>query len=394
MNDRPRIVLEALQVQPDPAGTGRGILDLCAALAEKERDLDFSVLTTAPELFAELENRPGWEVVDCPGAGGGNLRKALYTQLGLPGLLRRLKADLLHCMQFIVPLRCPCPLVATVHDLTWVRFPETIGELRRSYYGWMVPRSLAKVDAVVANSRATAADTAGHFPAIAGKIHVTEHGTPRWVLERMGDAGPVVSPRPRPFFLFVGTREPRKNLSRLLDAYTLFLESEQVGQAPPGEVPDLVFAGGKGWKDADWRRRMETLRDGGRLHVLDYCDPDHLWDLYRSAVALVFPSLHEGFGLPVLEAMAAGLPVLTSAQGGTAEVAGGDALLVDPENTAQIAQAMARIAFDGELRASLREAGPVRARGWSWSRTADLTVAVYLDVLERARAKKALPRVS
>ena len=394
MTRRPRVIIEALQVRRNPTGTGRGIMDLCWALAEKDRGLDFTVLATEPGVFRELEDRPGWLVRECRQAKGGALRKALFTQFRLPRLVRRLEGDLLHSMQFLVPLRCPCPQVATVHDLAWLLFPETIEEPRHSYYRWLVPRSIRQVDAIVVNSRSTADETTRFFPEAADKVHLTPHGTPRWVMDRVCDENRIQPPGDRPFFLFVGTLEPRKNLPRLMDAYESFLTSEAVLQVPAQEVPDLVFVGGRGWRDSRLRGRMADLRSRGRLRILDYCDPDELWELYCRALALVFPSLNEGFGLPILEAMAAGLPVLTADRSGTAEIAGDRALLVNPENTGDIAAGLTRLAFDQDLRAKLARGGPGWARQWSWSRTADLTVAVYRHLLEGAEGKKGLPVVA
>ena len=382
MTARPHVILEALQVRENPTGTGRVILDLCLALAEKDRGMDFSVLTTQADLFAALEGRPCWRVQECPQARGGALRKALFMQLRMPGLVKRLSGNLLHSMQFLAPLRCSCPQVATVHDLAWMLFPETIEEPRRSYYRFLVPRSIDRVDAIVTNSQATAAVTRRFFPRAERKIHVTPFGTPSWVRGRVPHTSPGQFPRSRPYFLFVGTFEPRKNLDRLMHAYESFLASAEVGAALAETVPDLVFVGGKGWQDTRLRSRMADLRRRGRLRIRDYCGPDDLWELYCGALALVFPSLDEGFGLPVLEAMAAGCPVLTADRSGTAEVAGDSALLVDPENTVEIANGLCQMAFDDTLRARLAAGGPERARQWSWSRTADLTAEVYRGLLE------------
>lgn len=383
MTQRPHVILEALQVRENPTGTGRGIMDLCWALSEQDRGLEFTVLATEAKLFSELEDRPHWRVKECPQARGGVLRKALFTQCLLPGLVARLGGDILHSMQFLAPLRCSCRQVATVHDLGWMLYPDTIEEPRRSYYRWLVPRSINQVDVIVANSQSTAVDTAHFFPGAAGKIQVTPHGTPRWVLDRK--CGKDLPRKARPFFLFVGTLEPRKNLPRLMEAYETFLASDPARNASAVKVPDLVFVGGRGWRDSRLHERMDVLRAGGRLRVLDYCGLDELWGLYCNALALVFPSLNEGFGLPILEAMAAGLPVLTADRSGTAEVAGDNALLVDPENVREMAAGLARLAFDEDLRAKLAVAGRGRAVKWSWGRTADLTVAVYRRLLDSSQ---------
>jgi glycosyltransferase involved in cell wall biosynthesis len=372
---RPVVVLDALLLRPQPTGVGRSILELTSALAAEDRGLDFVVLATHPQMLAAVAARPGWQVVACPTAAGGTLRKAAFTQVQMPGLLRRLGADLVHCLQFVAPLRAPCPVVLTVHDLGYLRFPGTVEEPRRSYYRLLVPRSLRRAAAVVCNSDATAADVREHFPAVAGRVRTTPFGAPSWVwslppapTERQDDAP----------FLFVGTLEPRKNLERLLRAYRRCREERSVRAET---TPRLVLVGGRGWKDSGLRALIEELRAVGAVEMHDYCDVDALWRLYGSARALLFPSLHEGFGFPILEAMAAGLPVLTSGCGAMAEVAGAAALLVDPLQEAVITAALHRLCDDAGLRQDLARRGPVRARGWTWQYTAAATAACYRDVL-------------
>ncbi len=379
MAERPLILLDGLLVQPEPTGVGRSILELTRALAARDRGFDFGVLTTHPAAFAPLVGVPGWRVLPCPAAGGGALRKALYTQFVLPALAARLGAAVLHSLQFVAPLRLPCPSVVTVHDLAYRRFPGTVELPRRWYYQALVPASLRRADRIVTNSAATADDVAAHFPSVRDRLRVTPFGTPSWVWEQpvRGERADVGGP-----FLFVGTLEPRKNLPRLLEAYRRFRDQAEAAGGPP--PPDLNLVGGRGWGDSPLRGPIRALEARGALRLEGYCQPARLWDLYGAARALLFPSLHEGFGFPILEAMAAGLPVLTADRGAMREVAGDAALLVDPDDSEAIAAALFRLDRDAALRARLIARGRERARAWSWERTADATAAVYAEVMAAA----------
>jgi glycosyltransferase involved in cell wall biosynthesis len=375
--ERRRIVLDALLVRPGTTGVGRSILELTRALAAADQELDFHLLCTHPEMFDFLKGVDGWSVHTCSGARGGSLRKALHAQVVLPGLVRSLGGALLHSLQFVAPLHLACPSVVTVHDLSYLRFPGTVEPPRRAYYRLCVPATLRRAARIVTNSAATAADVKAAFPAVADHVRVTRFGTPTWVWERSGPAGPVAADAP---FLFVGTLEPRKNLERLLRAYRRFRALwEEEGRAQP--APGLVLAGGRGWLDSDLRELIRSLHVDGQVELAGYCDQDRLWKLYVSARALLMPSLHEGFGFPILEAMAAGLPVLTADRGAMREVAGDAALLVDPESESALIQGLQRLADDSELREKLVKRGRAQACAMSWERTARETVAVYREVL-------------
>ena len=380
------VILDALLVRANPTGVGRSILELTRALAAADRGLDFTVLATAPEMFSTVARVPRWRVVHCPGATGGTLRKAWYTQVFLPGLVRKLGGDLLHSLQFVAPLRLECPSVVTVHDLAWLQFPGTVEEPRASYYRLLVPRSLDRAAVIVTNSDSTAADVARLYPDTSARVQVTPFGTPSWVWQQPETADYEVTRRARPYFLFVGTLEPRKNLVGLLTAYELFLEAAESRQHPVSAIPQLVFVGGRGWRDSRLRRRMQDLQSRNQLQVLDYCGLEELWKHYRGARALLFPSLHEGFGFPILEAMAAGLPVMTSRRGAMAEVAGQNAILVNPDRTDELVDSMCKLAWDNDLREMLADRGPDRARAWNWATTAECTVAVYQQVLSAGKS--------
>jgi glycosyltransferase involved in cell wall biosynthesis len=381
MPERPRIVWDALLVRPEPTGVGRSILELAHAMSHQDRGCDFAVLATHPEMFAFLNGRPHWQVWPCPQAEGGVVRKALYTQLGLPKLIEHLQGHILHSLHFAAPLQRPCLSVVTVHDLAFLDFPQTVEQPRRAYYRWLVPRTLRRADAVLTNSEATAAAVAGHFPELANRLTVTPFGTPTWVWRQSPASGQRGEDAP---FLFVGTLEPRKNLLRLLQAYRAFLDRRrQQDRLDAG--PPLALVGGKGWREASLRPHLDDLARRGKLRLEGYCEPARLWQLYCAARALLFPSLQEGFGFPILEAMAAGLPVLTANRGAMREVAGEAALLVDPEDTGAIAAGIERLHADAGLCTRLSRAGPARAAAWSWERTAALTTAAYHRLLAQAQ---------
>jgi alpha-1,3-rhamnosyl/mannosyltransferase len=173
------------------------------------------------------------------------------------------------------------------------------------------------------------------------------------------------------YMLFVGTIEPRKNLSRLVQAYASFESSEKA------EVGDLVLVGAAGWMG---RRELSRILSQHGVRWLGYLPQEELDALYAAAGIFVYPSLYEGFGLPVLEAMARGVPVVTSDSSSLREVGEGVAMLVDPEDPMELRKAMRRLSIDGSLRAELAELGRHRAADYSWDRTIAQTLETYREV--------------
>ena len=379
MTPRPVIVLEALSLRDRPTGVAGSLQELVTALAARDRGFSFVVAAAAAEPFGALVGQAHWRVVVCPGAGS-HLQRAWFLQRGLPDLCRQHGAAVLHCLQPMSPAQAPCPVAVTVHDLAWRVMPEVVPRARRWYYDLLMPIGLRRAARILASSEATARDVAGHFPDLSGRLRVTPLGTPSWVNATV--AGPPADPPHRPFFLFVGTLEPRKNLPRLLDAYERLLAERG------DEAPDLRLVGSPGWAMGPLHKRLALPQLRGRVVVCGYRDRAELRRLYECALALVFPSLCEGFGLPVLEAMACGLPVLTSDLGALREVAGRDALLVDPRDVGAIAGALGRLMDDDALRRRLSLAGPAHAARWSWARTADMTAAVYAEIAGNGATRK------
>lgn len=263
------------------------------------------------------------------------------------------------------PIRIPsrqAAQVVTVHDLDFLRHPErTRGEIRRDYPA-LAPAHIRAADAVIAVSSHTAADIETLTGRPAASIVIAPLGRPDWP-RRLGEPSDGV-------LLFLGTLEPRKNISGLLDAYErLLARRTAVGLT----TPRLVLAGGAG-AGSDvliGRARSGTL--AGQVEITGYVDPDHRIDTYRRALALVMPSHTEGFGLPALEAMTIGVPVVAADRGALPEVLGGAGEVCDASDADALATAMSRVIDDPTRRNQMREAGWRRAQDFSWTHTADRT---------------------
>ncbi|WP_040666692.1 glycosyltransferase family 4 protein [Nitrolancea hollandica] len=304
-----------------------------------------------------------------------------WHQLRLPVPVERFigDVDLVHAPDFVAP-PSQAPAIVTIHDLSYLITPEFAFPNLRRYLSQAVPRTLERVSRIVAVSQTTANDLSERYRIDPGRIAVIPNGVDpmfrptdpdeaRQTIARLGVREPYV--------LIVGTIEPRKNHQALLRAF------EQVHTANP-EV-SLVIAGSPGWLSESI---MDAIgRHAQRLPVqhLRNVDDAALPALYARSIALVYPSWYEGFGLPVVEAMACGTAVITSDRGATAEVAGDGALLVSPDDTGSIARAMAQVYGDPELRARLIEHGIDRAKEFSWDAAASAYRRLYRDVAVTAR---------
>lgn len=267
-------------------------------------------------------------------------------------------ADVVHCTS-IIPFATRRPMVATVHDLAFLRHPDYFTRRGNAVFRRSLAALRRRADMVLCSSRATLDDCreAGftddrlrHVPLGVRHVDVDDDAVDRVRAERS---------LPAEFVLFVGTLEPRKNLARLVRAH-----------ATRPDLPPLVVAGAEGWGDLG-------VAPSPRVTFVGHVDDASLHALYRAASAFVYPSVLEGFGLPVLEAMAQATPVVTSATTSTAEVAGGAAVLVDPLNEESIADGIVRVLAES---AQWSEAGRRRAAAMTWAATASLTAAVYDEV--------------
>lgn len=290
------------------------------------------------------------------------------------GLLRKKRIDLFHSTDHLVPRLAGIPVLATVMDAIPLSHPQWINQRLRALKAWLWRKSTQWADHIVTISEFSKREIVEHFGVPEERVSVVPLGVAechfepisetnrKQVLERHG--------LPSRFLLFVGTLQPRKNLDRVIQAHAAL--PHEYRQACP-----LVVVGRMGWNCDEVLGRLNAMEAAGYARWLKYLPDFEVRALMQSAQALVFPSLCEGFGLPVVEAFAAGLPVITSNTTSLPEVAGDAALLVDPEDIEAIADGMSRILENDDLVSQMRERGLERARELSWPVCAEKTLALY-----------------
>lgn len=300
-------------------------------------------------------------------------RRILWEQTALPVLSRRHRLALLHGTVAITPVVSPCPTVVTVHDLSFLRFPQAFPRLQRLYLRTQAGRSARAARRVIAVSRATKEDVVRLLHVPADRVDVVYNGVdeafgpaPQAQVEAFRRARGL----PPRAILHLGTLEPRKNLVRLVQAFDLVRRRGHQDVA-------LILAGGKGWDYTAIFQEVARLGLEAAVLFPGYVPDAELPWWYRSAAVFAYPSLMEGFGLPVLEAMACGAPVVTSSASSLPEVAGDAASLVDPTSVDGLAAALAELLDNAELAQERRERGLQQAARFSWRRTAQETAAVY-----------------
>ena len=299
----------------------------------------------------------------------------LWTHVRLSWEMARQPPDVLFVPAHVLPLVHPRCSVVTVHDLGYRHYPEAHPLLDRLYLDLSTRYNAQAARRVIAVSQATQDDLVQHYGIEPGKISVVYSGWDER-MQPVEDEGTIERVKARygirgEYVLYVGTLQPRKNLGRLLEAVALLRE-----QAQRGEAPGLVISGRKGWLYDPVFQQVERLGLEREVVFPGYVPQEDLPALLSGARLFVFPSLYEGFGLPVLEAMACGTPVVCSNVSSLPEVAGDAAFLVDPRDVKGMAEAMNRLLQDEGLRAEVVERGYRRVRQFSWDRCARETLAV------------------
>jgi glycosyltransferase involved in cell wall biosynthesis len=279
-------------------------------------------------------------------------------------------------MAFVAPVVSPCPTVVTVFDLSYLLFPNAFKAMNRLYLRWLVGLSARRARQVIVISESTRQDVIARLHVPAERVRTIPCGVDssfRPLPAADVDAFRREKGLPQRFILFIGTIEPRKNVGRLAEAFADLVMSA------PRETADLhlVIAGGIGWMFDAILARIQDLPMRDRIHLPGYVPEEEkpLW--YNAATCFCYPSLYEGFGLPPLEAMACGVPVIASDVSSLPEVVGDAGIMVPPTDTDALTDALHRVLFDAALRAELAQRGLARASRFSWAEAARQTVATY-----------------
>ncbi len=380
------IAINALLLNLSPTYRGAGISHyerlLLEALATVNREMQITAIVgdgrwqPPPRMRVY---RPAWPTTHPA------LRIA-WEQVAQVRALRRMRASLFHGLAFAGPQwGAHIPQVITVHDLTFVRFPQTLPTWKARYLRWITRRSVQRAARVIAVSESTRQDVLqwlGLPPERVVTVHNGVEARFRPLPQDRVAAWRREHGLPERFVLYLGTLQPRKNLELLVRAFARWRE-----QAPPAARDvKLVLAGARGWYYDYLFALVERL--GLREHVLfpGYVPADALPYWYNAATLFAYPSVYEGFGLPVLEAMACGTPVLAARASSLPEVVGDAGLLLPPKDVAAWADALGQLLDDPDRRHHLSQTAQERARAFSWERTARQTLAVYQEVLEEAHA--------
>lgn len=374
---RMRIALNARFLLPHRMeGIGRFSAEITRRLIERRPADEFILLFDRPydPLYTAAPNASG---VALPPPARHPILWYFWFEWSLPIYFQRAQPDLFISFDGYCSLRAQVPTILTLHDIAYVHYPRQVPGLVRRYYQHYVPRYLKRADRVITVSNFVRRDIIEQYHIDPEKIHIACNGV-RPVFQPLSDADRQnvreTFTGGRPYFLFLGAIHPRKNVDRLIRAYDRFREQSDSNV-------QLLIGGRLAWQTDAVRQAHRSARFRSDIHFLGYLPDSDVPRLLGAAEALVYVSLSEGFGVPILEAMHSEVPVITSNTSSLPEVAGNAALLVDPTCIDSIATAMVRLAGQPNLANRLIEAGRLQREHFTWERAADAFEVVINRVI-------------
>jgi glycosyltransferase involved in cell wall biosynthesis len=376
----PTIAIDYTPAYEQGGGIGRYVRELVKALA-RQHDAYSYRLFVAGVGKKPLPPSPSLQFTWSPTRITPAWLARIWYRAHIPFSVENLvgNVDLYHATDFVLPpTRKTAKTLLTVHDLSFMRVPETASPSLKAYLEDVVPRSARRADHILADSEATRQDLIAYYELDPTKITVLYSGVdsqfqPVTEKTQLKAVRHKYGLGDRPYIFSVGTVQPRKNYGRLIEAASLMRER--------GIEVDVVIAGGRGWLEDPIYAAIEQYGTSEYVHFIGFAADEDLPALYGGAVCVALPSLYEGFGLPILEAMACGVPVLTSNISSLPEVAGDAALTVTPTDTEAIVAALIRLIEDDQLRDDLIQRGFARARQFTWDASAAQLRGIYQAML-------------
>ena len=371
------IALDGLPLTTPKTGVGHYTFELAQALAECAPASEFELVYPSSSPLVTLDNNPAGH----PRPGNLKLQRVPVGPLarhwwsnGLPRFIRRNRIELFHGTNYDVPLWRRCPTVLTIHDLSLVLHPQTHQKRSVRRGRRRLPLMVRTADAVIVPTESVAAEVSEHLKITRDKVFAVPEAARASF--RPTDETEAAAVRRRigvreNFLLAVGTIEPRKNLLVLISAF------DALTRVQPDSDLQLVIAGGRGWLSGPLFEALEKSPVRSRILLTDYLHDDELRGLYSSCRAFVYPSIYEGFGLPPLEAMACGAPVVASGIPALIETLGTAPQFFDPQSSEELVESILRVTNEHGLRQRLIAAGISQAEKYSWERTAQATLEVY-----------------
>ena len=373
-----RIALDGMPLGTRLAGVGHYTLELARSLGLAAPDDHFTLISPQPaSAFSTVPTHR-----ETPqNLSHINLQRTLMNRrwwsIGLPLYLRRHSFDLFHGTNYEIPLWWNQPSVVTIHDLSLLLHPHAHEERLVRRARWRLPLMARLAARIITPTEAIKTEVCNRLSIAPEKV-VAIREAPRGLFRRLEPAQTVELQKrlgvEKDFMLFVGTVEPRKNLERLVQAFEQTIRSTSL-------TPQLVIAGGEGWLMDDFAVGIEKRGLAGRVLLTGYLHDAELCALYSACSVFVYPSLYEGFGLPLVEAMACGAPVITSDIPSIRETVEDSARLVNPLNVEELVRAIVEMLSNEEVRRHFSDSGLERVKTFSWERTAERTLEVYREVM-------------
>jgi glycosyltransferase involved in cell wall biosynthesis len=377
----PTITIDYTPAVEQTGGIGRYVRELVGALTEQPvTHFDYKLFvagTKSSQLPSPLAPHVHWKPTPITPRWFARIWHRLRAPIPIEAFVGR--TALYHATDFVLlPTLPKTRTLLTVHDLSFVRVPDAASPSLKAYLDTVVPRSVKRADHILADSQATKHDLIAVYGTAPEKITVLLSGVEKR-FKRVTDNHSLLTTRSkyylgqRPYILSLGTVQPRKNYERLVQSLHRLRST--------GHDVDLVIVGGRGWLENPLYETIRQLKLEDHVHITGFADEADLPALYSGAVCFALPSLYEGFGIPVLEAMACGVPVVTSTISSLPEVAGDAALMIDPYNVEELTEALRRLIIDDSLQNHLIQRGYQQAAAFTWERAAAQLLQVYQQLM-------------